>query len=126
MSSTPVDEEREASLETLAVPERYDAVSPMRLMPRDIPQRLVIGELDSWAPAGRAYFDAPVQSPRRHAALRAFDELAEEIDTEHANSYDFLYLPCDLKVNILRYRTNAMWDMDSSTLLTLSNCRASI
>lgn len=25
--------------------------------------------------------------------------LAEEIDREHANSYDFLYLPCDIKNN---------------------------
>jgi acetyl esterase/lipase len=42
------------------VPARYDAVSPMRLMPADTPQRLVIGALDSWAPAGRAYYDAAV------------------------------------------------------------------
>jgi acetyl esterase/lipase len=42
-----------------AFPERYDAVSPMRLMPEGVPQRLVIGTLDTgWAPAGRAYFDA--------------------------------------------------------------------
>ena len=40
------------------VPDRYDAVSPMRLMPEGIPQRLVIGALDGWAPAGRAYYDA--------------------------------------------------------------------
>lgn len=39
-------------------PERYDAVSPMRLMPRNVTQRLVIGALDSWGPAGRAYYDA--------------------------------------------------------------------
>ncbi len=25
-------------------------------------------------------------------------ELAAEIDTEHPDTYDFLYLPCDLKV----------------------------
>lgn len=25
--------------------------------------------------------------------------LAEEIDREHSNSYDFLYLPCDIKNN---------------------------
>lgn len=25
--------------------------------------------------------------------------LAEEIDKDHANSYDFLYLPCDIKNN---------------------------
>lgn len=42
------------------VPARYDAVSPMRLMPEGIPQRLVIGALDGWAPAGRAYYDAAV------------------------------------------------------------------
>jgi acetyl esterase/lipase len=41
-------------------PERYDAVSPMRLMPNDVPQRLVIGALDGWAPAGRAYYDAAI------------------------------------------------------------------
>jgi hypothetical protein len=29
------------------------------------------------------------------------NELALEIDTEHANTYDFLYLPCDLKVRTL-------------------------
>lgn len=29
------------------------------------------------------------------------NELAEEIDTEHANTYDFLYLPCDIKVNYI-------------------------
>ena len=27
--------------------------------------------------------------------------LAEEIDREHANCYDFLYLPCDIKVTFL-------------------------
>lgn len=27
------------------------------------------------------------------------NELADEIDSEHSNSYDFLYLPCDPKVN---------------------------
>lgn len=27
--------------------------------------------------------------------------LAEEIDREHANCYDFLYLPCDIKVKLL-------------------------
>jgi len=26
--------------------------------------------------------------------------LAQEIDDELANSYDFLYLPCDIKVHI--------------------------
>lgn len=26
------------------------------------------------------------------------NQLAEEIDTEHDNTYDFLYLPCDPKV----------------------------
>ena len=25
------------------------------------------------------------------------NEISEEIDLEHANTYDFLYLPCDLK-----------------------------
>jgi acetyl esterase/lipase len=40
------------------VPERYDAVSPMRIMPR-VPQRLVVGAFDSsWGPSGRAYFEA--------------------------------------------------------------------
>jgi len=27
--------------------------------------------------------------------------LAEEIDRDHANCYDFLYLPCDIKVYLL-------------------------
>ena len=40
-----------------AVPERYDAASPMRLVPIDVPQRIVIGAHDrAWAPGGRAYF----------------------------------------------------------------------
>jgi RNA recognition motif-containing protein len=29
------------------------------------------------------------------------NELADEIDTEHANTYDFLYLPCDPKVKYI-------------------------
>lgn len=29
------------------------------------------------------------------------NELADEIDSEHANTYDFLYLPCDPKVVFL-------------------------
>ena len=42
-------------------PDRYDAVSPMRLMPNGVPQRLVIGGLDrGWAPAGHAYYDAAI------------------------------------------------------------------
>jgi acetyl esterase/lipase len=41
-------------------PDRYDAVSPMRLMPSGVPQRLVIGALDGWAPAGQAYYDAAI------------------------------------------------------------------
>lgn len=41
--------------------DRYDAVSPMRLMPNGVPQRLVIGALDrGWARAGRAYYDAAI------------------------------------------------------------------
>jgi acetyl esterase/lipase len=41
------------------LPERYAAVSPMRLMPRDVPQRLVVGAHDEvWGPSGRAYFAA--------------------------------------------------------------------
>ena len=31
------------------------------------------------------------------------DDLSREIDSEHANTYDFLYLPCDLKVNNENY-----------------------
>ena len=42
-------------------PDRYDMVSPMRLMPDGVPQRLVIGALDEgWAPAGRAYYEAAI------------------------------------------------------------------
>ncbi len=45
------------------VPERYDAVSPMRLMPRGVPQRLVVGAFDrSWGPSGRAYYAAAVEA----------------------------------------------------------------
>jgi acetyl esterase/lipase len=40
------------------VPERYDAASPMRLMPEGVPQTLVVGGQDSWAPSGRTYADA--------------------------------------------------------------------
>ena len=41
------------------VPERYDAVSPMRLMPDGVSQRLVIGAYDqAWGPSGRAYYEA--------------------------------------------------------------------
>jgi len=40
-----------------AVPERYDAASPMRLPPVDVPQRIVVGAHDrAWAPGGHAYF----------------------------------------------------------------------
>ena len=40
------------------VPERYDAASPMRLLPIDVPQRIVIGAHDrAWSPGGRAYFE---------------------------------------------------------------------
>ena len=40
------------------VSERYDAASPMRLMPIGVPQRIVIGAYDrAWAPGGRAYFE---------------------------------------------------------------------
>ena len=28
------------------------------------------------------------------------ESLTEEIDREHANGYDFLYLPCDIKVRL--------------------------
>lgn len=44
--------------------------------------------------------------------------LAEEIDREHANSYDFLYLPCDIKVLPWRFRTTATWGTGSSTSWT--------
>ena len=40
------------------VPERYDAISPMRLMLENVPQRLVLGALDGWRPSGRAYYEA--------------------------------------------------------------------
>jgi acetyl esterase/lipase len=39
-------------------PERYEAASPMQLMPVDVPQRLIVGALDqAWGPSGRAYFE---------------------------------------------------------------------
>ena len=41
-----------------AHPERYDVGSPMRLMPVDVPQRLIVGGRDrAWGPSGRAYFE---------------------------------------------------------------------
>lgn len=43
--------------------------------------------------------------------------LAEEIDKEHSNTYDFLYLPCDIKVKITLFRITAMLDMVSLILL---------
>lgn len=33
------------------------------------------------------------------------DDLSREVDLEHSNTYDFLYLPCDLKV-FLRLKQN--------------------
>ena len=39
------------------------------------------------------------------------DDLSREIDEQHSNTYDFLYLPCDLKVLPLSFRTNAMLGM---------------
>ena len=45
------------------------------------------------------------------------NELAAEIDSEHANTYDFLYLPCDLKVTLLLiFRTS----VTSVTVLSTS------
>jgi acetyl esterase/lipase len=45
------------------VPERYAAVSPMRIMPR-VPQRLVVGAFDSsWGPSGRVYFEMASNMP---------------------------------------------------------------
>ena len=44
--------------------------------------------------------------------------LAEEIDSEMANCYDFLYLPCDIKVELGSRRTTAMLGMGLSTYLT--------
>ena len=39
-------------------PDRYDAVSPMRLAPIDVPQTIVIGAYDgAWGPVGRAYVE---------------------------------------------------------------------
>ena len=40
-------------------PERYDAGSPVELVPLDVPQLLVIGRRDTaWAPVGRRYLEA--------------------------------------------------------------------
>jgi len=40
-----------------SIPEHYEAASPMRLIPIDVPQRIVIGAHDrAWAPGGREYF----------------------------------------------------------------------
>jgi len=52
------------------VPERYDAVSPMRLMPEDVPQRLVVGAHDaSWGPSGQAYHAAAVEDGGSEVSL---------------------------------------------------------
>ena len=40
-----------------AYPERYDAASPMRLAPIDVPQRVFVGAHDRvWTSGGHAYF----------------------------------------------------------------------
>jgi pimeloyl-ACP methyl ester carboxylesterase len=41
------------------LPERYDAGSPVELVPLEVPQLLVIGRHDrNWAPVGRRYYEA--------------------------------------------------------------------
>jgi len=56
-------------------PERYDAISPMRLMPEGVPQRLVVGALDaSWAPPGRAYFHQATTAGLSPVSLRELPE----------------------------------------------------
>ena len=49
--------------------------------------------------------------------------LAEELDQEMANSYDFLYLPCDIKVGRSLLRITVMLAMGS---LTCSTARHSV
>ena len=51
--------------------------------------------------------------------------LAEEIDSEMANSYDFLYLPCDIKVPLWSHRTTATWGTGLSTCSTAKHSRPS-
>ncbi len=40
------------------VPDRYQVASPMTLKPVGVPQEVVIGRHDTYAPLGRAYYDA--------------------------------------------------------------------
>lgn len=49
-------------------------------------------------------------------------DLSQEIDYDFDNTYDFLYLPCDLKVQylIIFFRIIVMLDMDSLTLSILT------
>ena len=51
--------------------------------------------------------------------------LAQEIDSHHHNTYDFLYLPYDMKVLSLQGRTIATSDTASSTLSAPRNLPAS-
>ena len=52
------------------VPARYDAVSPMRLMPAGVPQRLVVGAFDAnWGPSGQAYYAAAVEAGLSEVSL---------------------------------------------------------
>ncbi len=56
-------------------PERYEVGSPMRLMPVDVPQRLIVGTHDrAWGPSGRAYFEQARTAGRSPVTLREAPE----------------------------------------------------
>jgi acetyl esterase/lipase len=58
-----------------AFPNRYDIGSPMRLMPADVPQRLIVGGQDrSWSPSGRAYFELARAEGKSPVSLREASE----------------------------------------------------
>ena len=58
-----------------AFPERYEAGSPMQLMPVDVPQRVVVGGLDAqFGSSGRAYFQAASAAGNSPVTLREAPE----------------------------------------------------
>ena len=63
-------------------PERYNAVSPMRLAPVGVPQVLVVGALDrTWAPPGRAYYAR---------ALASGDSAVKLVDAPESGHFDII------------------------------------
>jgi len=59
----------------LAVGDRYEAASPMQLLPVGVPQRLIVGAHDeAWGPSGRAYFERARADGRAPVSLREAPE----------------------------------------------------